>query len=95
MKDALSTAVTNRWPQSSFSVTKIDYRFVVFDASGSSATAACVVTMVDSATVGSDVTGEGQQFEFQNDEAARMVRLGSGPWTVASVKDDFHPGYEP
>lgn len=77
-------------------VTEIDYRFVVFDASGSKVTVASVVTTRDTwENLSPEGTWKYYRSEFKEDYAAQMVKQSSGQWRVASLKTDFHPGYEP
>ena len=77
-------------------LSQIDYRFVVFDSSGSTATVASVVTILRTWEAKSpDSSWKEWRIESKLDYAARMVRQGSGQWVVASLKTDFHPGYEP
>jgi hypothetical protein len=96
VKAAFSRTVTERESQASLSVTDVDFRFVVFDASGSKATVATVVTMVDTpAATSPDGASTERGTVFKDDEAAQLVRSSSGRWEVASLREDFHPGYEP
>jgi hypothetical protein len=77
-------------------LSQVDYRFVVFDSSGSAATLASVVTTLRIwETKSPDGTWKEWRREYKSDYAARMVRQTSGQWAVASLKTDFHPGYEP
>ena len=77
-------------------VSNVDYRFVVFDSSGSRATLATVVTTWRTWTVKNpDGTSKGYRRTYKLDYAAEIVTQSSGAWVVASVSDDFHPGYEP
>jgi hypothetical protein len=95
VKAAFSRAMTEQESLASFNVTQIDYRFLVFDASGSKATVASVVTMVDASATSPGVIRTQQAMVFKDDKAAQMVKLSSGEWRVASLEEDFHPGYEP
>jgi hypothetical protein len=112
VRDTFSLAMTARWSQDGVylaateqpgtirdardSVPKIDYRFVVFDSSGSEVTVAGVVTVVRT-WEGKTPEGTWKEYrhEFKDDYAAEMARQSSGQWLVASLKKDFHPGYEP
>jgi hypothetical protein len=77
-------------------LSQVDYRFVVFDSSGSKATVASVVTTSRTWEAKSpDGTWKEWRREYKSDYAARMVRQSSGQWVVASLYADFHPGYEP
>ena len=96
LKDAFSQATTERESPSLLSLTNIDYRLVVFDNSGSKASVSSVITLVDrTTTVSPEGAGKKRRMVFKNDQAAQMVKTSSGQWQVISVKEDFHPGYEP
>lgn len=96
VKEVFSKAVTTRVSERVESVTAIDYRFVVFDASGAKATVATVVTTRRAwGAIGPDGAWQENQTVFKEDYAVQMVRRSSGDWQIASLKEDFHPGYEP
>ncbi len=112
VRDTFSSAMTARWSQDGVdlaaieqsattrdvreSVTKIDYRFVVFEFSGSNATVASVVTTLRTwEAKGPEGAWKEYRRVFKDDFAAQMVKQSSGQWQVASLKEDFHPGYEP